>query len=146
MYNYFQFQFFSTSNIKKILWFYKKPKMGNILVTNESLIEENNILKERILKLENKMVDYEKNKEKENIEVDRFYKNLENSVDDYVKEMLKDEEINSVIPDYIEKKIYKNVFMLMFKLMKKTTDSTKISFMNQEISLKFTPKIDNKEK
>ena len=120
--------------------------MGNILVTNESLIEENNILKERILKLENKMVDYEKNKEKENIEVDRFYKNLENSVDDYVKEMLKDEEINSIIPDYVEKKIYKNVFMLMFKLMKKTTDSTKISFMNQEISLKFTPKIDNKEK
>ena len=44
----------------------------------------------------------------------------------------------------IEKKIYKNVFMLMFKLMKKTTDSTKISFMNQEISLKFTPKLNEK--
>ena len=68
-------------------------------------------------------------------ELEQFYKNLDSSIDKYVSEMLKDEEINSVIPDYIEKKIYKNVFTLILKLMRNVTDSTKINFLDQELSL-----------
>lgn len=56
--------------------------------------------------------------------------------------MLKDEEINSVIPDYIEKKIYKNVFTLILKLMRNVTDSTKINFLDQELSLTLNSKKD----
>ena len=47
--------------------------------------------------------------------------------------MLEDDEINSVIPDYIEK-IYKNVFTLVLKLMKNFTDSD-ISFLIRKLHL-----------
>ena len=49
--------------------------------------------------------------------------------------MLKDDEINSVIPDYIEKKIYKNVFTLVLKLVRNITDSTSIKFLDQELKI-----------
>ena len=75
-------------------------------------------------------------------ELEQFYKNLDSSIDKYVSEMLKDEEINSVIPDYIEKKIYKNVFTLILKLMRNVTDSTKINFLDQELSLTLKSKKD----
>lgn len=68
-------------------------------------------------------------------ELEQFYKNLDSSIDKYVSEMLKDEEINSVIPDYIERKIYKNIFTLILKLFRNVTDSTKINFLDQELSL-----------
>ena len=55
-------------------------------------------------------------------------------------EMLKDEEINSVIPDYIEKKIYKNVFTLVLKLVRNITDSTSITFLDQELTITLDPK------
>ena len=55
-------------------------------------------------------------------------------------EMLEDEEINSAIPDFIEKKIYKNVFKLIIKVMKSFTQSSKMSFLGQEISIKIDPK------
>ena len=80
------------------------------------------------------------NQESKKKELEEFYNNLDKSVDKYVNEMLKDDEINSLIPDYIEKKIYKNVFKLVFKIMRNATDSTKISFMDQEITLNFSPK------
>ena len=64
-----------------------------------------------------------------------FLLNLDSSIDKYVNEMLKDDEINSVIPDYIEKKIYKNVFTLVLKLVRNITDSTSIKFLDQELKI-----------
>ena len=45
----------------------------------------------------------QQNNQESKKELEEFYKNLDKSVDKYVNEMLKDEEINSVLPDYIEK-------------------------------------------
>ena len=79
----------------------------------------------------------EANNEKQ---LNQFYKNLNTSIEGYVDEMLEDDEINSVIPDYIEKKIYKNVFTLVLKLMKNFTDSASISFLDQEITFNLRSK------
>mgnify|MGYP001226199345 CR=1 FL=1 len=116
--------------------------MGNVFSDNNiNLVEENKILREKISKLEDEVNQLKNKSYQNNDDIKLFYKNLEKSVDNYVDEMLKDEEINSIIPDYIEKRIYKNVFQLVFKLMKNITDSTKISFMNQEIKLNMSSKV-----
>ena len=94
--------------------------------------------KDHIAIMRKEMEQEEEENRKEKLDI--FYKNLDESIDKYVNEMLKDEEINSVIPDYIEKKIYKNVFTLVLKLVRNITDSTKISFLDQEISLKLDSK------
>ena len=104
--------------------------MGNLMsnsnnyseidVQNTLLRNQNNELKKQLSHLKNiiekdqieinklkNIIDTKKENNKKE-ELDQFYKNLDSSIDKYVSEMLKDEEINSVIPDYIEKKKYKN--------------------------------------
>tara|TARA_E500000178_G_C16980509_1_gene735533 strand:- start:670 stop:1086 length:417 start_codon:yes stop_codon:yes gene_type:complete len=138
--------------------------MGNLMsnsnnyseidVQNTLLRNQNNELKKQLNHLKNiiekdqieinklkNIIDTKKENNKKE-ELDQFYKNLDSSIDKYVSEMLKDEEINSVIPDYIEKKIYKNVFTLILKLMRNVTDSTKINFLDQELSLTLNSKKD----
>ena len=88
--------------------------------------------------IKKELLQKEEKSKKEKLE--RFYKNLDSSVDKYVDEMLKDEEINSVIPDYIEKKIYKNVFKIVLKLVRNITDSTSISFLDQELTFTLNQK------
>ena len=88
--------------------------------------------------IKKELLQKEEKSKKEKLE--RFYKNLDSSVDKYVNEMLKDEEINSVIPDYIEKKIYKNVFTIVLKLVRNITDSTSISFLDQELTFTLNQK------
>ena len=113
--------------------------MGNIFnkESNKTQLElENELLKNRITELENLI----RNNNNQKQELDKFYKDLDSSIDKYVNEMLQDEEINSVIPDYIEKKIYKNVFSLVIKLVKNITDSTSINFMGQELTLNINSK------
>ena len=88
--------------------------------------------------------EFEERVKKENEEnMDKLCNNLNESIENYVNEMLKDDEINSIIPDYIEKKIYKNVFKLIIKVMKSFTQASKISFLGQEISIKIDPKNDD---
>lgn len=114
---------------------------------NELLRSQNQELKKQIKSLK-EIIDKDKNnlaiakKELEEQEktdkkekLEEFYNNLDSSIDKYVNEMLKDDEINSVIPDYIEKKIYKNVFTLVLKLVRNITDSTSIKFLDQELKI-----------
>ena len=138
--------------------------MGNIFdrPNNTELYKENLLLKtqledlrkkndnlRRILENDKNNISILKNQIKEKSEVEQkqqlatFYKNLNNSIENYVDEMLEDEEINSVIPDYIEKKLYKNVFTLVLKLMKNFTDSASISFLDQEITFNLKSKSTN---
>lgn len=77
--------------------------MGNSLFkSDETLARENNLLKNRIIQLENKINQLniqmqQNNQESKKKELEEFYKNLDKSVDKYVNEMLKDDEINSVL-------------------------------------------------
>ncbi len=114
--------------------------MGNIFtqLNNDS---ENQLKKEiKILRQELRELKQNNNALSKEERMKQFYQELDDSIDKYVNEMLKDEEINSVIPDYIEKRIYKNVFTLVLKLFKNVTDSTKISILDQEITINLNPK------
>lgn len=55
----------------------------------------------------------------------------------FVEELLDDDSINiDYFPDYVEKKIYINVFNLLLGLLNKTVGSTSIKFMGHEITMK----------
>ena len=57
-----------------------------------------------------------------------------------VDNMLKNDSVNSImIPDYIEKKIYTNVFTILIGIMKEILEDTKINIFNQNISFKMEP-------
>jgi hypothetical protein len=118
-----------------------KSQIEDLKIKNENLIkilekDQNNIA---ILKKELQ----EKAEEDQKKKMEKFYQNLNVSIDNYVDEMLQDEEINSIMPDYIEKKIYKNVFSLVLKLMKNFTESASISFLDQEITFNLKSKSSN---
>lgn len=125
--------------------------MGNIFNKNSDSVEILKLKKEieqlkniidndsnNITNLRNEVEEKLKKENEENME--KLCDDLNQSIDNYVSEMLEDEEINSAIPDFIEKKIYKNVFKLIIKVMKSFTQSSKISFLGQEISIKIDPK------
>ena len=118
-----------------------KSQMEDLRKKNDNLrkileTDKNNIA---ILKKEIK----EKSEADHKKQLEQFYKNLNTSIEGYVDEMLEDDEINSIIPDYVEKKIYKNVFTLVLKLMKNFTDSASISFLDQEITFNLRSKSTN---
>ena len=133
--------------------------MGNIFNKESDVYKENLLLKSqmeelrkkndnlrRILETDKNNIAILKKEIKEKSETDHkkqleeFYKNLNTSIESYVDEMLEDDEINSIIPDYVEKKIYKNVFTLVLKLMKNFTDSASFSFLDQEITFNLKSK------
>ena len=65
---------------------------------------------------------------------------LKNSIEKLVSEMLKNENVNSsYIPDYVEKKIYTNVFTLLIGMMKEVLEDTSINILNQKISFTMNP-------
>ena len=97
--------------------------MGNMFDRENKVYDQNNILRSEIeeLKVKNdnllKIIEKDKNniailrkelkekaEEDQKKKMEKFYQNLNVSIDNYVDEMLQDEEINSMIPDYIEKK------------------------------------------
>lgn len=119
--------------------------MGNIFKKESEVYKENQLLKLQIEDLRKQNNNFrrileDKAEANNKKQLEQFYKNLNTSIEGYVDEMLEDDEINSVIPDYIEKKIYKNVFTLVLKLMKNFTDSASISFLDQEITFNLRSK------
>lgn len=117
--------------------------MGNIMtINNPQLVNKINTLEKKIetLQVENTKLKnaIDRNNSKE-IKLENFYSNLDKTIDDYVDEMLEDEEINSSVPDFIEKKMYKKVFKSGIKIFKNITDNTKISFMNHNIKIEIEP-------
>ncbi len=117
--------------------------MGNIIATNSSpLVNKVDVLERKIeiLEAENsKLKDAINKNNYKKIKLENFYSNLDKTIDNYVDEMLKDEEINSSIPDFIEKKMYKKVFKSGITIFKNITDNTKISFMNHNIKIDIEP-------
>tara|TARA_B100000941_G_C28311756_1_gene451905 strand:+ start:234 stop:623 length:390 start_codon:yes stop_codon:yes gene_type:complete len=113
------------------------------------LHEENNNLKNKNLELENEIKRLEKqiidiNLNKNDVidmELDKSAENIENKLNDSVKKLvddiLKNDSINSsLIPDYIERKIYENIFKVFIGLIKEILENTNFNLLNQNI--KFT--------
>lgn len=119
--------------------------MGNIAsCVLMDIPSENNRLKKEILKLNKKIIALEKMKNNSGIDsesMDAFEKNMKKSVNIMVDDMLKNDSINSrMIPDYIEKKIYTNIFTVIIGLLKEVLEDTSINLLNQSITLKMTPR------
>ena len=125
-------------------WFFNK--------NDENLQEENRLLKLKNQDLENQIKILEKkiinmNLESNTImfddnseidEADDKEIKLKNSVKALVDDILKNDSINNeLIPDYVERKIYENIFNTLIKLMKEILESSSINFLNQNIKLKF---------
>ncbi len=64
----------------------------------------------------------------------------EDKIDEFIDSVLKDKNINiDYLPDTVEKKIYKNVLLLIFNMMDKTFDHTSFKFIGHEIKLTIVP-------
>ena len=46
---------------------------------------------------------------------------------------------NICIPDFIERKLYENIFTLLIGVLKDTLENANIKFLNQNIGFKITP-------
>ena len=106
---------------------------------NEKLKILNKELNDKIIGLEEEIKKL-KSKDKNNAD---SITNLENkiqlSVNKLVDDMLNNDDINSPIPDFIERKIYTNVFTILIGVMKEVVEDANINVLNQNIKIKMTP-------
>jgi len=125
-------------------WFFNK--------NDDNLSQENHLLKLKNQDLENQIKILEKKIINMNLETntimfddnsevdeedDKEIK-LKNSIKLLVDDILKNDSINNeLIPDYVERKIYENIFNTLIKLMKEILENSSINFLNQNIKLKF---------
>ena len=66
------------------------------------------------------------------------------NIDKFINELLNDKNVNiKYIPDQAERKIYKNVFLLLIRIIDHTIKSSKIQFLGHEITLTLNPIIKN---
>jgi hypothetical protein len=67
--------------------------------------------------------------------------NQDDIVDDIIERYMKNELINNpAIPDWIERKIYKNVLKLGIGLISDTLNNTEIEFLGHSITVSIKPK------
>lgn len=60
---------------------------------------------------------------------------------DFVEKMIKDEDVNiDYLPDFVERKIYTNVFNLLINLLDETASTAGIDVLGHRIEFKFVAK------
>ena len=57
----------------------------------------------------------------------------------FIDSLLRDNRINTVLPDSLEKKIYVNMFKMLFAFLKQATDSVKVEFLNHVLTIQVKP-------
>ncbi len=61
-------------------------------------------------------------------------------LDEFVDEILRDQNINiNYFPDAVERKLYRNVLILVFSLLNKSIDTASIQFIGHEIKFTMSP-------
>ena len=61
------------------------------------------------------------------------------AIENYIDDFLQDEEINSCLPDKMERKMYKNVLVKTITLLEKVLETTEIQILNHRIRLVLEP-------
>lgn len=70
----------------------------------------------------------------------RLAKLSEKKIDEFVKEILQNKNINiKYFPDFVEEKIYKNIFTILVNLLDHLIDTTSIQLLGHEINFDFAP-------
>jgi hypothetical protein len=99
--------------------------------------------KSKLLDLKTDIIKKDKNidvKNIKNIKINNISKLSKDKIDEFIEELLKNENINlQYLPDSIEKKIYKNVFSMIFSILIDVTNNTKISVIGHEITITIKP-------
>ena len=97
--------------------------------------------KSKLLDLKTDIIQKDKNNiDIKNIKINNISKLSKDKIDEFVDELLKNENINlEYVPDSIEKKIYKNVFSMIFSLLIDVSNNTKITFIGHEITITIKP-------
>ena len=66
--------------------------------------------------------------------------NEEKAINEIVDRYLKDELVNSkFIPDFIEKRLYRNILKLVTGILKDTIENAEIEILGHKITLSMTP-------
>lgn len=101
---------------------------------------EINSLKEEIKVLEQLNLSL-KNEETDENTVSKINKQLSKiRIKHMVDEMLKDENVNiKFFPDWVERKIYINMFTLLLNALSRATDSTSLKILDHELTFDFKP-------
>lgn len=67
------------------------------------------------------------------------------AIEDYIDDFLQDEEINTCLPDKMERRMYKNVLVKTITLLEKVLETTEIQILNHRIRLVLEPIEKNSE-
>lgn len=108
--------------------------MGNILGTSKNKLKsENELLKIEKKRLQDQLKQLHSSERNDNL--NKLEDNMKESIKLIVDDILKNNNINSaLIPDFIERKIYTNIFNILINLLKELLESSKISILNQKIT------------
>ena len=102
--------------------------LASLQKVNNQLLKENKRLLEEINQL--KEGHY---RESNNSKISR------SNVREYVNKMLENDDANiDYLPDYVESKIYENVFVLILGLLQGTTDQTTIDVIGHKLRIQLT--------
>jgi len=117
-----------------------KNKYINEITDNKLQLHNAN---QTILEL-NKQIDYLKNLKPCNSNLNVGESNIneisEQKINEIVEEFLSDDKINiTLLPDIVEKQIYRNVISLALELLRKTLETAKIEFMGHNITFNVHP-------
>ena len=114
------------------------PNMKDLQEKIEQLIKENEKLKKNIQNLESKKANETIILKNNNLNI--IDEQLQISIKKLVDDLLSNENINlDILPDYVERKIYENVFTVAIGLLKETLEKTKITILNQDITFNLHP-------
>ena len=114
------------------------PNIKDLQKKIEQLIKENEKLKKKIYNLES--IQNNENIILKNNNLDIIDEQLKLSIKKLVDDLLSNENINlDILPDYVERKIYENVFTVAIGLLKETLEKTKITILNQDITFNLHP-------
>lgn len=61
------------------------------------------------------------------------------NIHNIVKQILNNKQINTMMPDFLEKKIYENLLVIIFLHIKNIVSTVKLRLLNNEISLIMKP-------
>ena len=113
-----------------------------MLKKNQKLSEIKNISKfeniEKNLNIYKKTEELVNNfKKKENLNNNKISRKI---IDKYVSRLIEDENVNiDFLPDFIEKKIYNNIFTLILGILDNILDTVEIRFLDHKIEFDLIP-------
>jgi signal transduction histidine kinase len=106
----------------------QKKQIESLIKINDFLEKQKSFLKETFVKEE---------ATSQNLKLSNL---SEHMIDEFVEEILKNKDINiGYLPDYVEKRIYKNVFTILINLLDNSVDTTSVQLLGREIKFDFSP-------